>query len=115
MFASVLQCFLLLPFLGGGGDILEISKMALCSKPVLKLPLKVFLLLHLGSCHAESTEKSETDQRPSDHVHRLIFLLRWTSWLKHTLCFPPYKNLISFLYLKAQKNIYSQYVQNSPF
>ena len=89
MFASVLQCFLLLPFFFGGGDIFwKYPKWLYAQKPVLKLPLKRFLLLHLGSCHAESIEKSETDQRPTDHVHRLIFLLRWTSLLKHTLCFP---------------------------
>ena len=114
MFTSVSQCFLLLPFF-----FFEIfwkyPKWLCAQKPVLKLPLEMFLLLHLGSCHAESIEKSETDQRPSDHVHRLIFLLKWTSLLKHALFFPPYKNLIYFLYPKAQKNIYSQYVQTFPF
>ena len=51
--------------------IFEIPKWIFMQKPMLKLPLKN--VSSPSPCHAESIEKLETDQRPSDCVHRLIF------------------------------------------
>lgn len=49
----------------------EMSKIDFHTKTNVKITIKN--VPSPSPCHAESIEKVETDQRPSDCVHRLIF------------------------------------------